>query len=99
MLDEEREKQLGSALHWGLGVGAGALYGAIRRRVPGIAIGQGTAFGTAFWLVIDEAANALLRLTPGPAAFPWQTHARGLAGHLAFGIVADTVLDVAEAVV
>jgi hypothetical protein len=45
------------------------------------------------------AANALLRLTPGPAAFPWQTHARGLAGHLAFGVVADTPLDVAEAVV
>jgi hypothetical protein len=97
-LDEEQENKLGAAIHWGLGVGAGAFYGAMRGRIPGADWGQGTAFGTAFWLVVDETANPVLGLTPGPAAFPWQTHARGLAGHLVFGVVADTVLDVADAV-
>lgn len=97
-LDEEQKKSLGSALHWGLGIGAGAVYGAMRHRVPWIGWGQGTAFGTAFFLVVDEAANPALGLTPGPAAFPWQTHARGLAGHLVFGIVADTVLDLADGI-
>jgi hypothetical protein len=97
-LDEEQENKLGAAIHWGLGVGAGAFYGAMRGRIPGADWGQGTAFGAAFWLVVDETANPVLGLTPGPAAFPWQTHARGLAGHLVFGVVADTVLDLADAV-
>lgn len=95
-LDDEQEKMLGSAIHWGLGIGAGALYGAMRHRVPWIDRGQGLAFGAVFWLVVDEAANPALGLTPGPAAFPWQTHARGLAGHLLFGVVTDTMLDLAD---
>jgi hypothetical protein len=55
-------------------------------------MGNGLLFGTAFWAVIDEGANTALALTPGPTAFPWQTHARGLAGHLVFGVAADTAL-------
>jgi hypothetical protein len=56
------------------------------------AIARGVAFGTAFWLMMDEGAVYALGLTPGPTAFPWQTHARGLAGHLTFGAVADATL-------
>jgi hypothetical protein len=56
----------------------------------------GLAFGTAFYLLMDEGAVYALGLTPGPTKFPWQTHARGLAGHLAFGAVASTALDVLE---
>ena len=33
-----------------------------------------------------------LGLTPGPTAFPWQAHARGLVGHLTFGTVTDGTL-------
>lgn len=95
-LTDEKRKSVGTALHWGLGMGAGALYGALRPRVPRIDAGQGTAFGTAFFLAVDEGANTALRLTPGPGAFPWQAHARGLTGHLVFGVVADTVLDAAD---
>jgi hypothetical protein len=86
----------GTAIHWALGVGIGALYGALRGRVPRVDSGQGSAFGTAFWLLVDEGANPALGLTPGPTAFPWQAHARGLAGHLAYGVTAETALDLAE---
>jgi hypothetical protein len=41
---------------------------------------------------MDETLTPALGLTPGPDAFPWQTHARGLAGHLVFGTVANGVL-------
>jgi hypothetical protein len=41
---------------------------------------------------MDELVNPVLGLTPGPAAFPWQAHARGLGGHLAFGAANDTAL-------
>jgi hypothetical protein len=53
---------------------------------------HGLGFGMAFWLLMDEGAVYALGLTPGPGAFPWETHARGLAGHLTFGAVADVTL-------
>ncbi|MBA4157954.1 MAG: DUF1440 domain-containing protein [Gemmatimonadetes bacterium] len=98
-LPEEQRKQYGSAIHWGLGIGAGAVYGALRGRVPGAESGHGLVYGAAFWALMDEGANTALGLTPGPTAFPWQTHARGLAGHLAFGAAADTTLRLLDQVV
>jgi hypothetical protein len=86
----------GTAIHWALGVGMGALYGALRKRLPGVDSGQGSAFGTAFWLLVDEGATPALGLTPGPTSFPWQAHARGLAGHLAYGVTAEAALDLAD---
>lgn len=91
-LSEDERKQAGSALHWVLGAGAGAVYGALRHRVPGADLGNGLLFGTAFWAVVDEGANTVMGLTPPPTEFPWQTHARGLAGHLLFGVAADAAL-------
>ena len=91
-LDDETARAIGPRIHWGLGVAAGAAYGLMRPRVEHADLARGLAFGTAFWLAADEGAVPALGLTPGPAAFPWQTHARGLAGHLVFGAVADAAL-------
>lgn len=91
-LSEDEQRRFGQAIHWALGVGAGALYGALRPRVESASIARGLLFGTAFWLLMDETMTPALGLTPGPQAFPWQTHARGLAGHLTFGAVADAAL-------
>lgn len=96
-LSDEQRQRTGSAIHWVLGAGGGAAYGLLRHRLPGASRGAGLLFGTAFWLVIDEGANYALRLTPGPAAFPWQTHARGLAGHLVFGLCAHAALEALDA--
>jgi hypothetical protein len=94
----ERE-QAGKAIHWALGIGAGATYAVLRRRItPVLGRGAGLAFGSGFWLFLDEIAVPALGLTPGPTAFPWQTHARGLAGHLSFGAVADATLNVLDRV-
>ncbi len=95
-LSEERRAKLGAGIHWALGAGAGAAYAALRRRVPHADAGQGLAFGATFFAVMDEGANTALGLTPGPASFPWQAHARGLAGHLVYGVVTDTLLDAAD---
>lgn len=91
-LSEPQRSALGSGLHWGLGMGAGAAYGVLRHRMPASRWGSGVAFGTAFWALVDEGANTVLGLTPPPQEFPWQAHARGLAGHLAFGLAADVAL-------
>lgn len=97
-LSEEQRAQYGSAIHWALGAGAGAVYGVARRRVRGADLGGGLLFGAAFWAVIDEGANVALGLTPGPAAFPWQAHARGLAGHLVFGVAAHVAMQALDQV-
>ena len=97
-LSDEQRKTYGSSIHWALGAGAGAAYGVLRPRVPGADRANGLLFGAAFWALIDEGANTALGLTPGPTAFPWQTHARGLAGHLVFGLAADTALRITDRV-
>jgi len=94
-LDDDLRKEAGTAIHWSVGIAAGAAYGALRHKLP-MRVGSGLAFGTAFWLAVDEAANTLLKLTPSPRAFPWQTHARGLAGHVVHGSAVESVFDVAD---
>lgn len=91
-LDEEDRRRLAEGLHWGLGIGAGIAYALLRPVLPGRGAGRGLSFGTAFFALIDEAAMPWLDLAPGPAAFPWQTHARGFGSHLAYGVTAEAVL-------
>ncbi len=95
-LTEQERQQAGVAIHWLLGAGAGAVYGALRNANDATDMAHGMVFGTAFWLLMDEIGVTALGLTPGPAEFPWQTHARGFAGHLVFGLVAETVMDVLD---
>jgi hypothetical protein len=98
-LDDRTRERAGKAMHFAIGMGAGALYGTLRERLPVVDAARGLAYGTGMWLVLDEGANVALGLTPGPGAFPWQTHARGLAGHLTYGLVLDSVLRLGEHVV
>ena len=97
-LNDTRTEQAGSVIHWALGMGAGAAYAVLRRRFHSVGRIAGVGFGTAFWAVVDEGLVPALGLTPGPRAFPWQTHARGLAGHLTFGAVTDRTLRLLDAV-
>jgi hypothetical protein len=97
-LDQQERRRLGTAIHWTLGIAAGVAYSTFARDIPGFRRAGGAAFGTAFWAAVDEALVSLLGLTPPPKAFPWETHARGLTGHLAFGIVTDRALRVLDRV-
>lgn len=99
-LSKKESKTWGNVIHWSIGVGAGATHALLRRRLAGRRLGQdlalGALFGTAVWLLLDEAGNVALGLTPGPKAFPWQTHARGLAGHLVLGLTAEGLMQAAD---
>src|SRR3990170_484069 len=53
-LDRRQRQQLGSAMHWALGIGAGAAYAVLRRRFQSLGGVAGTAFGTGFWAFLDE---------------------------------------------
>jgi hypothetical protein len=97
-LDEDARKQLGTAIHWVLGMLAGTFYGALRNSSRDVSTGSGVLYGLVFWLLVDEGALTLLGLTPPPDAFPWQAHARGLAGHLTLGAVCELPFDLADAI-
>ncbi|MFW6078960.1 MAG: DUF1440 domain-containing protein [Gemmatimonadota bacterium] len=97
-LSERARRASGSGIHWALGIGTGALYGLLRYRFHGVDWAHGLGFGAAFWLLMDELIVPAVGLTSGPLAFPWQTHARGLAGHLAYGLAAEGALDVMDRV-
>lgn len=96
-IDAKTRKKAGAAIHWTLGVSSGAAYGLLRNLAPSLGIGSGIAYGVLFWLVMDEAALTALGIAPPPQDFPWQTHARGLAGHLVLGAVIESAFDVLNA--
>jgi hypothetical protein len=87
-----QRRRTGLWIHWGLGIGAAILYAFIRTPIADPGIVHGLIFGFVFWLLMDETMVPLLRLTPGPTAFPWQTHLRGLVGHLVFGAATELTL-------
>lgn len=95
-LSDEQSARFGRGLHWALGASAGAAYALIRDRMPAAASAGGLLFGTAFFLLMDEGLVYALGLTPGPTRFPWQSHARGLAGHLAYGATTERALTLLE---
>lgn len=95
-LDEEQRKTYGSAIHWGLGAAAGAVYGFLRPRFAWASWGFGSLYGTLFFLTVDEAGNTALGLTPPPQAFPWQTHGRGLASHVVFGMATEALVSLVD---
>jgi hypothetical protein len=90
-LNRRDRRRYGNALHWATGAAAGAVYATMGTNGrPSLA--SGVRFGTAFWLFMDETVTPAIGLTPGPRAFPWQAHARGMAGHAAWGLGAAATL-------
>jgi hypothetical protein len=93
-LSPRQPHPLGVAMHYGLGVGPGALYGVLRDRFPVIGTGRGSLYGVGLFLMQDELVNAVSGLSARPTEYPWQAHARGLVAHLVYGVVTDTVVSV-----
>lgn len=95
---KEQHQLLAEGSHWSLGIGAGATYALLRHRVDYADWGQGLAFGFAFWAFFDEGMTWLTGLAEPPQDYPWQAHARGLVGHLAYGLVAETTIDLLDGI-
>ena len=91
-LDDRQEYIAGKGVHYLLGVLPGAFYGAYKNQIKGVGAYKGLLYGAALFVLVDEIIAPLLGLTSGPRAYPWQAHARGLAGHLALGATTDASL-------
>lgn len=81
-----------NAVHYGLGIVPGAIYGVLRRRVPGLRARAGLAYGMALFTVNDEYLNTRLGLAGPVRAYPAETHFRGLAGHAVLGVGTESAI-------
>ncbi|CAN5706751.1 hypothetical protein BH23GEM3_BH23GEM3_08660 [soil metagenome] len=89
----------GIAVHYGLGVGPGAAYGALRHKLPALATGGGTLFGLGLFLIQDEGLNPIIGTSGGPTEYPMEAHVRGLVGHLVFGAAMHASLKLMDQVI
>jgi hypothetical protein len=90
-LTQSEKNIAGPAVHYILGTGVGGLYGVAAEMAPKATAGKGLPFGAVFWLVVDEGAVPLLRLSKGPMAYPLSSHAYALSSHLVYGLTAEVV--------
>ena len=81
----------GEAVHYGMGMLSGAIYGAIAEVLPMVRAGNGFLFGAVLWFVADGTAVSALGLAKRPSAYPPSTHAYALSSHLVYGFVTETV--------
>lgn len=77
---------LSEAVHWGMGAGSGALYGALAAR-SGASPLSGSLFGAVLWTAVDESLVPLLGLQDGPASSDARGHLNRLGAHLGYGAV------------
>lgn len=85
----EVAKAIGLAMHYGYGAGAGALYALLAEQYPAVRLGRGTAFGGLMWLIGDELAVTLSKLSD-PHSKSFASHGAALGTHLLFGLVVET---------
>ena len=91
-MNSKQEYIAGKTVHYLLGIMPGALYSVYRHKVKGLDKGRGLLYGLGLFILMDELIAPLAGLSSGPTAYPWQAHARGLAGHLAVGATTDTAV-------
>ena len=87
-----RRSLAGKVMHYGFGTFWGAALGALASRWKPLPPGAGVALGILLWISVDEGALPALGLTGKPSEYPRETHVRGLAGHIVYGVVMEGTL-------
>jgi uncharacterized membrane protein YagU involved in acid resistance len=90
-LSRDQKKRAGSVVHYAYGALVGGLYGALAERSKPVRKLAGIPYGAALWLLGDEVAVPLLRLSKGPSEYPVSNHAMALASHFVYGATTDLV--------
>jgi putative membrane protein len=77
--------------HYSFGAALGALYGCCIRDDQQDVFRRGAAFGAAVWLLADEVAMPLLRLSRPTTERSLEKHLQSFATHIVFGTVAELI--------
>lgn len=88
-LNESEMKYWGWKFHRSFGMAGGLQFMSLRKAMPAVGYGYGIPFGIAFWALADEFGIWAAGLVPGQQKFSWQSHARGLIAHVAWGMAAE----------
>lgn len=83
---ERRVSLVKDCVHYGLGMAWGSVYGILRRRNHVRPVPAAFITGISLSLVIDEALNPVLGITPPAKAYPASSHIRGLLTHVIYGV-------------
>ena len=87
-LDDRRRELAGSAVHYGLGMAWGPVYGLLRRHGGLRPLGAGLVTGASLSLIVDEGLTPALGLSAPNRDYPAATHVRGFLAHLVWGMAA-----------
>jgi len=79
---------LGKAIHFGIGMAWGPVYGLLRRHGGLGPFGAALGSGVAMSLILDEGMVPTLGLSAPNRDYPVFTHARGFLAHLVYGAAA-----------
>lgn len=94
-LQDDEKAIAGNMVHYAMGAGSGAIYGAIAGVLPAATLGRGLLFGTVLWLTADEGIVPALGFSKSPWEYPASTHVSAWTSHLVYGLTVDTVRRVA----
>ncbi len=73
-------------VHFLFGMGAGAVYALLVRKIPLVRLGYGALFGIAFWLGVHEIILPLMNLSPTPAQMTLWEQGNEFVSHIFFGL-------------
>jgi putative membrane protein len=90
-LNKEEKEFVGAVAHYAMGATSGAIYGAVAEVVPKVTVAEGLPFGTAVWLVADEAVVPALGLSKPASEYPLSIHVYAFASHLVYGLTTEIV--------
>jgi hypothetical protein len=90
-LTDDEMKIAEPLVHYGYGVLAGGVYGALAEITSLAKSGTGSVYATALWLGGDEIAVPKLGLSKPASSYPAKVHAASLAAHLVYGFTAEEV--------
>jgi hypothetical protein len=84
-----RDNAAGHTVRYGIGIGAGALYGLLRGMAPSVTTGRGSLYGVANFILGDEIGAPAMGLAKGPMDYAARDHAKSALAHIVFGVFTD----------
>lgn len=75
--------------HFGFGAAVGAIHGAVSRADDDFSFQRAAAFGATVWLLADEIAMPLLRLSRPTTERAVERHLQSFVSHMVFGTIAE----------
>lgn len=88
-IGDRQNNAAGHTVHYGIGIGIGALYGLLRGMAPSVTTGRGSLFGVATFILGDEIGAPAMGLAKGPLEYAARDHARSALAHIVFGVFTD----------